>query len=84
MFLIKGALREVQFGSIFLETNYCTLLAVMGSELSYLLLILLSAEYDEEYEEAEDKDYEAEEDGSHEAEDDVTLCCEAGGAWRRV
>ena len=56
----------------------------MGSELSYLLLILLSAEYDEEYEEAEDKDYEAEEDGSHEAEDDVTLCCEAGGAWRRV
>ena len=50
-----------------------TVLAVMGSELSYLLLILLSAEYDEEYEEAEDEDHEAEKDGGDEPEDDVAL-----------
>ena len=46
----------------------------------YLLLIVLPAEHDEEYEETEDEDDKAEEDGGDEAEDDVALLREVRSA----
>ena len=47
----------------------------------YLLLVILPAEHDEEYEETEDEDDKAEEDGGDEAEDDIALLSEVGRAW---
>ena len=46
----------------------------------YLLLIVLPAEHDEEYEETEDEDDKAEEDGGDEAEDNIALLSQVGSA----